>query len=132
SRTGGGYPLGALVHGAFERQVDRDSGALAVVSEEESLTYAELERQANQLAHYLGRLGVGPETLVGLCLERSARAIVAELGILKSGGAYVPLDPSYPEERLLFLLEDTGLGVIVTTEGLSSRLPGTRATLVCL
>ena len=81
----------------------------------QSLTYAELNERANRLAHHLRRLGVGPDVVVGLCLERSLELLVALLGVLKAGGAYLPLDPSYPPERLTFMLEDSRAAVLITT-----------------
>ena len=90
----------------FEAQVARTPDAIAVVFEEDSLTYAELNARANQLAHYLISKGVGPEVVVGLCLERSLQMVIGLIGILKAGGAYLPLDPGYPTERLAFMLAD--------------------------
>ena len=87
---------------------------MAVVYEEQQLTYRELNRRANQLAHYLRSLGVGPEVLVGICVERSVEMVVGLLGILKAGGAYVPLDPEYPRERLSFMLDDARVSVLLT------------------
>ncbi|HLC40230.1 MAG TPA: condensation domain-containing protein, partial [Methylomirabilota bacterium] len=107
------YPNSACIHELFEAQVDRTPDAVAVVFEGRQLTYRELEARANQLARYLGKLGVGPDVLVGLCLERSLEMIVALLGVLKAGGAYVPLDPGYPEERLRFMLEDARAPVLL-------------------
>ena len=98
------YPKDKCVHQLFEEQVKRTPETVAVVFEDQQLTYRELNSQANQLAHYLKKLGVGPETLVGICVERSLEMIVGLLGILKAGGAYVPLDPGYPKERLGFML----------------------------
>ena len=86
------------------------------------LTYRELNDRSNQLAHYLQRLGVGPETRVGLCMERSLEMIVGMLGVLKAGGAYVPLDPAYPRQRLSFMVEDAQLTLILTQERLLARL----------
>ena len=98
----------------FAAQVARTPDAVAVVLEAQRLTYAELDRRANQLAHHLRGFGVGPETVVGLCVERSLDMLVGLLGILKAGGAYLPLDPDYPPERLAFMLEDAGAPVLVT------------------
>jgi amino acid adenylation domain-containing protein len=112
--TAAAAPAGLPVHRAFERQAAATPGAVALVAGGEELTYAELDAQANRLAHHLRGLGVGPEVLVALCLERSARMIVGLLAILKAGGAYVPLDPGYPRERLDYLLADTAAPVLVT------------------
>jgi amino acid adenylation domain-containing protein len=108
----------------FEEQADRTPEALAVQYGEESLSYMELDRRASQLAHYLIRTGAGPETLVGVCLNRSVSMIVALLGILKSGAAYVPLDPSYPTARLSFMLEDSQAPVLITESSLRSSFAG--------
>ncbi len=116
----------------FAAQAARTPDAVAVVFEEESLTYAQLDTRANQLAHHLRGLGVGPETVVGLCVERSLAMLVGLLGILKAGGAYLPLDPDYPAERLAFMLADAGAPVLVTQSGLIDRLPAHGARLVCL
>jgi hypothetical protein len=101
------YPRDRCIHQLFEAQVARTPGAVAVVFEDEALTYAELNARANQLARHLIALGAGAETLVGICMERSLEMVVGLLGILKAGGAYVPLDPTYPQQRLAFMLEDT-------------------------
>jgi amino acid adenylation domain-containing protein len=106
--------------------------AVAIVEEEVMLSYFELNRRANQLAHYLQHLGIGPNVLVGLCLERSVDLVVGLLGILKAGGAYVPLDPSYPIDRLEFMLYDTQAPVLVTNDHLASRLPAIEAQLIRL
>ena len=116
----------------FEAQVTRTPDAIAVVFEEESLSYAELNARANQLAHHLRSLGVGPEVVVGLCVERSLDMLVGLLGILKAGGAYLPLDPSYPPERLAFMLADADAPVLVTHSALLDRLPAHRAQVVRL
>ena len=93
------YPKDQCIHQLFEAQVARTPEAIAVVFEDQQLTYDELNTRANQLAHYLQGLGVVPDVLVGICMERSLEMVVALLGILKAGGAYVPLDPGYPKER---------------------------------
>lgn len=120
------------VHQLFEEQVERVPDAVAVVYENVQLTYRELNRRANQLAHYLQKMGVGPEMLVGMCLERSPEMIVGLLGILKAGGAYVPLDPAYPAERLAFMLSDAQVSVLLTQERLLDCLPHHKAVVVCL
>ena len=111
------------VHRLFEAQADRAPEAVAVEDEAGSVTYAGLERRANQLAHYLRRLGVGPEVRVGLAVDRSREMMVGLLGTLKAGGAYLPLDPSYPPERLAFMLEDSGVRIVLTQERLAASLP---------
>ncbi len=105
---------------------------MAVVFENETLTYAQLDARANQLAHHLQSLGVGPEVVVGLCVERSLEMIVGLLGILKAGGAYLPLDPAYPPERLAFMLEDAAAPVLLTQSALRERLPAQGARIVRL
>ena len=120
------------IHEMFEIQVERSPQAIAVVFQNTQLTYQQLNQRANQLAHYLRGLGVGPEVLVGICLERSLEMIVGLLGILKAGGAYVPLDPAYPSERLAFILEDTQTPVLLTLEKFVNSLPPHQAQVVCL
>ncbi|RKH59280.1 non-ribosomal peptide synthetase, partial [Corallococcus interemptor] len=115
-----------------EAQVRRTPDALAVITPEKQLTYRELDAKANQLAHRLRGLGVGPEVRVGLCVERTEDLVIGALGILKAGGAYVPLDPSYPRERLGWLLEDAQGPALVAHSHLLSALPETSATPVCL
>jgi non-ribosomal peptide synthetase component F len=100
------YPQTQCIHHLFEQQVERTPDNIAVVFENQQLTYAELNRRANQLAHYLKRQGVGSEVLVGIYAERSLDCIIALLGILKAGGAYLPLDPALPAESLAFRLQD--------------------------
>ncbi|MBW4483046.1 MAG: amino acid adenylation domain-containing protein [Tildeniella torsiva UHER 1998/13D] len=110
------------IHHCFEQQVERTPDAIALVFEDQQLTYQAVNQQANQLAHYLQTLGVEPETLVGLCLERSPALIIALLGILKAGAAYVPLDPSYPAERLAFVAQDSEIEILVTQSDLTAAL----------
>ena len=112
------YPKDSCIHELFEAQVKRTPEAIALQFEGQQLTYRELNNRANQVAHYLRSLGVGPEELVGLCVERSLEMVVALLGILKAGGAYVPLDPDYPKERLAFMLEDAHVSVLLTQKSL--------------
>ena len=122
----------ATVPELFAAQAAKTPAAVAVVFAEESLSYAELDAGANQLAHHLRALGVGPEVVVGLCLERSPAMIIALLGILKAGGAYLPLDPGYPTERLAFMLDDARAPVLVTHSALRDRMPVHPARTVCL
>jgi amino acid adenylation domain-containing protein len=116
------YPAEECLHELFEAQAARTPDAAALVFGEEELTYGELNARANRLAHHLRALGVGPEVLVGLCLERSVEMVVGLLGVLKAGGAYVPLDPSYPVERLAFMLEDARLRFLLTETRLAQSL----------
>ena len=110
------------IHELFEEQVKRNPDWIAVQGDGQQLTYDELNRQSNQLARRLRKLGVGPETRVGLCVERSPRMVVGMLGILKAGGAYVPLDPAYPADRLKFMVQDAAVAVLVTQGALLNRL----------
>jgi amino acid adenylation domain-containing protein/non-ribosomal peptide synthase protein (TIGR01720 family) len=126
------YPQDKCIHQLFEEQVERSPDAVAVVFEDQQLTYQELNARANQLAHYLKTLGVKPEVLVGICVERSLDTIVGILGILKAGGAYVPLDPAYPQERLAFMLEDSAVSVLLTQSYLNEQLPTHLAQFVYL
>ena len=112
--------------------MEQTPDAVAVGFGNQHLTYRELNRRANQLAHYLQTLGVGPEVPVGLCLERSLEMVVAILGVLKAGGAYVPLDPAYPQERLAFILEETQSPVLLTQSHVLPHLPEHAARAVCL
>src|SRR3990172_1477733 len=126
------YPKKRCVHELFEEQVERTPEAVAVVFEDQRLTYRELNRRANQLAHHLQKLGVGPEVLVGICMERSLEMVVEILGILKAGGAYVPIDPTYPKERLAFVLEDAQAPVLLTQHSMLGELPPLKGRAVCL
>ncbi len=127
------YPKGKCIHQLFEEQVERTPNNVAVVFRDLRLTYAQLNARANQLAHYLCTLGVGPEVPVGICMERCPEMLVGILGIIKAGGAYVPLDPEYPTERLAFVLEDTRTPVLLTRKRMVEddiAAPGVR--VVCL
>lgn len=126
------YPNHRCIHELFEDQVERTPDAIAVVDQDRQLTYRELNERANQIAHRLMGLGVGPDTLVGLCMDRSSELVMSILGILKAGGAYVPLDADYPLQRLEFMLRDLGLNVLVTQQHLEGRLPRTECTVICL
>jgi amino acid adenylation domain-containing protein len=120
------------IHELFEAQVRLTPDAVAVVFEQQQLTYQQLNQRANQLAHYLQKLGVQPEVLVGICMERSLEMVVGLLGILKAGGAYLPLDPAYPQERLAFMLEDAQVPVLLTHQQLVEKLPKHQAQVVNL
>lgn len=135
NNTQADYPIKQCIHNLFEAQVERASltpDAIAVVFEDQQLTYRELNQRANQLAHHLRSLGVGPEVLVGICMERSLEMMVGLLGILKAGGAYVPLDSAYPQERLALILEDAKPLVLLTQKHLVAELPKHRAKVVCI
>ena len=126
------YAPGTTLPEWFAAQAARTPEAVALAYEEQRLTYRALNERANQLAHHLRGLGVGPDVLVGLCVERSLELVVGVLGILKAGGAYVPLDPAYPAERLAFMLEDSRAPVVLTQSRLRADLPASAAHIVCL
>jgi amino acid adenylation domain-containing protein len=126
------FSRSTCLHQLFEAQAEKAPDAVAVVCGTEQVTYGELNRRANRLAHRLRKLGVGPEVCVGLCMERSVDLVLGILAILKAGGAYVPLDPSYPRERLAFLLHDSQAPVILTQQRLSPNLAGSDACILCL
>jgi amino acid adenylation domain-containing protein len=126
------YPRNQCIHQLLEAQVEKTPDAVAVVFENEYLTYKGLNQRANKLAHYLQKLGVGPEVLVGICVERSLLMVIGLLGILKAGGAYVPLDPNYPQERLAFMLENSQVPVLLTQQNLLESLPNSKAKIVSL
>ena len=117
------FPSAACVHHLIEAQAERRPDAVALIFQERRLTYRDLNRQANRLAHRLMAMGVGLETIVGICLERSAEMVVAVLAVLKAGAAYVPLDPSYPRERLAYMLEESAVPVLLTEDRLLADLP---------
>ncbi len=125
------YSQDQCIHELFEAQVERTPDAIAVVFEDQQLSYCELNARANQLAHYLQTLGVKPEVLVGICLERSIEMIIGLLAILKAGGAYVPIDPTYPQPRLALLLNDAPLTVLLTQQYLLAQMPPHTAKVIC-
>jgi amino acid adenylation domain-containing protein/thioester reductase-like protein len=116
-------PQNTSIHQLIEFQASQTPEAVAVIFQDQQLTYRELNQKANQLANYLITLGVKPEVLVGICLERSLEMVIAMLGVLKAGGAYIPLDPSYPQDRLAIIIEDTQLSILVTQKDLQRHLP---------
>ena len=126
------YPKDKCIHQLFEEQVERTPDYVAVVFEDQKLTYRELNARANQLAHYLQKLGVGPEVLVGICVERSPLMVIGLLGILKAGGAYVPLDPTYPKERLTFMLQDSQVSILLTQKHLVEQFTEGEVQLISL
>ena len=126
------FPAHSSLHELIERQVEQRPDAIAVEFQGEQISYRELNSRANQLAHFLRAEGVGPEVLVGICVERSLEMIVGLLGTLKSGGAYVPIDPTYPQQRLETMLEDSRAKVLLTQQHLLAILPAHRSMVVCL
>lgn len=126
------YPQDKCVHQLFTEQAAKTPDNIAVVFENEQLSYRELNNRANQLANYLQQLGVKPDVLVGVCLERSHLSIVAILAVFKAGGAYLPLDPTIPSDRLGLILQDSQLQVLLTQEKLLSSLPAHTELVVCL
>ena len=132
NRTEAEFPRDTTVHALFAAQARRTPDAVAVACEGKQLSYRALDEQANQLASYLRRRGVGPEVLVGICTTRSLSLVVAILGVLKAGGAYVPMDPEYPKDRLAFMLEDAGAPVLLTESRLVAALPAGKAEIVVL
>jgi len=127
----GEYPNHQCIHELFEAQVRRTPDNIAVSLDDERLTYAELNRRANQLAHHLRGLGVGPQIRVAILMDRSVEMVVAILAILKAGGAYVPLDPAYPQESLAFMLNDAQVPLVLTEQSFLDRLPQHQAQVVC-
>ena len=126
------YPQDKCIHQLFEQQVAKTPDAIAVIFQEQQLTYRELDNRANQLANYLQTLGVKPDAKVGICLNRCLEMMVGILAILKAGGAYIPLDPAYPQERLSHMLEDSGISVLLTTQNLVNQIPQNKAKQICL
>jgi amino acid adenylation domain-containing protein len=132
NKTQTNYLQQGCIHQLFELQVEKTPDAVALIFNNQHLTYRDLNSRANQLAQHLQTLGVGAETLVGICIERSLEMVVALLAILKAGGAYVPLDPGYPQERLAFMLSDTQVSVLLTQKQLVAKLPTHTAFVICL
>jgi amino acid adenylation domain-containing protein len=132
NQTQADYPQDSCIHQLFETQVEHNPDAVAVVFENQQLTYTDLNCRANQLAHYLQSLGVVADQLVAICVERSLEMIVGLLGILKAGGAYLPIDPDYPQERISFMFQDTQVKILLTQESLLASLPNHEAIVVCL
>jgi amino acid adenylation domain-containing protein len=126
------YPTDVPLNRFIEEQVERTPDAIALVYESQELTYRQLNERANQVAHHLRKLGVGPDVLVGVCAERSIEMVLALVGIVKAGGAYVPLDPEYPRERLSAMLRDAHARVILTQAALVDRVPDGAGRVICL
>jgi amino acid adenylation domain-containing protein len=126
------YQTGRCIHDHFEEQVIRTPEAEAVVFEDQSLTYEELNQESNRLAHHLQAMGVCPETIVGICVERSLDMIIGLLGVLKAGGAYLPIDPIMPEDRMAFIIQDSQIPVLLTQSTLIDRLPTFACNTLCL
>jgi len=126
------YLQNQCLHELFAAQVEKTPDAVAVVFADEQLTYRQLDQHANAVAHHLQQLGIKPDMLVGICLERSLLMVVGLLGVLKAGAAYVPLDPTYPSERLAFMLSDSQAKVLLTQQHLLETLPPYQAKVICL
>ncbi|MDJ0580940.1 amino acid adenylation domain-containing protein [Crocosphaera sp.] len=132
NQTQRNYPLEKTLPQLIESQVSVTPKNVAVIFEEQKLTYQQLNQKANKLAHYLRKLGIEPDTLVGICVERSLEMVVGLLGILKAGGAYVPIDPEYPDERLSYMIADSQVEVLLTQSSLLNKLPKSEAKVICL
>ncbi len=132
NNTAAPYPADKCIHEVFAEWVRRAPDAAAVALGQHSLTYRALDARANQFAHHLQQLGVGPETLVGICVDRSLDMVIAILGVLKAGGAYLPLDPAYPADRLAFMIEDAAVPVLITRQHLEDRIPSVWAQIVLI
>jgi amino acid adenylation domain-containing protein len=132
NRTAADYPRDVCLHELFDRQAARKPRSPALLCEGAELSYAELQARANRLAHRLRAAGVVPDSLVGLCLERSVEMVVGLLGVLKAGGAYVPLDPEYPDDRLAFMVSDSDPPVLLTQRRFAGRFAGTGRRVICL
>ena len=124
------FPDTMCMHQLFERYVTSQPDTDAVLFGDQRLSYAELNRRANQLAHYLREQGAGPDTIIAICLDRSIEMVVSVLAILKSGSAYLALDPTYPADRLAFMMEDSGVSLLLSSRSLAERLPAHQATVI--
>ena len=132
NQTAEAYPIERGIHHLIEDQVQHTPDAPALVFGATTLSYAQLDARANQLAHALREQGVGPDVLVGICVERSIEMVVGLLAILKAGGAYVPLDPEYPQERLAYMIEDSGITLLLSQQNLLALLPTTGLQVIAL
>ena len=132
NNTKADYPHNKCIHQLFETQVEKTPNAVAVICEDMQLTYKELNDRANQLAYYLRECGVGPDILVGICMERSIEMVISLLAILKADGAYVPIDPAYPKERLEFMLVNTKTPVLITDKSVVDILPVEGVRVICM
>ena len=132
NETQADFPESSCIHQLFENQVQRTPDAIAAIFDDKHVTYRELNSRANHLAQHLHFLGVGPEVLVGVFINRSLEMVLGLLGILKAGGAYIPLDPSYPPEHLAYLMEDSQLSVVLTESSLLRQFPQTDAQVICI
>ncbi|NJK37801.1 MAG: AMP-binding protein [Oscillatoriales cyanobacterium SM2_3_0] len=121
-----------FIHQLFEAQVLKTPAAIAAIVQDQKLTYEELNIKANQVAHYLRALAIGPEILVGVCLERSLEMLIVSLGVLKAGAAYVPLDPTHPQERLALVIMDARMPILLTQTHLINTLPQSRTRLIAV
>lgn len=126
------YSNDKCIHHLLQEQVERTPDNIAVIFGKEQLSYTSLNARANQLAHYLQRLGVGPDVLVGICVERLPLMMVALLGILKAGGAYVPIEPTYPLERQAYIIADSNVPILLTQQHLAASLPTNGTKVICL
>ena len=126
------FPSNSCVHQLFEQQVEKTPDAIALVSRGEEISYKSLNERANQMAHYLGEKGVGRETRVGVCTNRSLDMLVGVMGVLKIGGAYVPLDPDFPQDRIAYMVEDAEIPVLIAQKPLLDRLPESDAQVICV
>jgi amino acid adenylation domain-containing protein/thioester reductase-like protein len=132
NNTRSARPVEGSITALFEAQVDKNPDAIAVAFQEQRLSYRELDKRSNQLANYLVSAGVGPDVLVGICVERSVEMVIGLLGVLKAGGAFLPLDPTYPKDRLAFMVQDSGVAVLLTFERLLPKIAAYPRTVICM